>query len=280
MKKGMKRMMCLLILSVFLLESLTGCRHSPLLEQKTYIPKTEETEPDNNIKEKEEKPDPEVRYVQSKTIPQGAGNTEYGAGKTGTGEGLLQVVTDGGIIVDVPESMYMVTTVSEATQNAHWKTSISYDDDRYTGNRLNGVFEGRGNYAWSDGEKYAGEWRNGMFEGRGTYQWINGDRYDGEWKTEVFEGWGIYTWASGSKYEGEWKAGVKEGQGTYTWANGDQYVGEWKAGVKEGLGAYTWADGSVYEGEWKYGVKEGEGTYRGADGTIYQGLWSNDKFVQ
>lgn len=287
MKKGMKRIGYLLILSVFIL-AITGCRHSPLLEQLIYVDRVEVNNPEDKTPEEEEEkkePVPDKRVAENGqtaptgNLPEGPGDTEYRPDMTGEGEGKLPYVTDGGIAVEAPESTYMVTTVSEATQNPHWKSSIQYESDRYTGERKDGFFEGLGTYAWDDGEKYEGEWRSGMYNGRGTYTWAGGDRYEGEWKTEAFEGQGRYTWASGSYYEGEWKGGVKKGQGTYTWANGDKYTGEWKAGVKEGFGIYTWADGSVYEGEWKYGIKEGKGTYRGADGTVYQGLWANDKFV-
>ena len=296
MKNGMKRIAYLLILSVFILGMLTGCRQSPVLQQIIYIDKVEKNEPaDNEEKKDEEKPEPAKDDLIAENtdtgqqeappdivpekIPEGEGDTEYSPDMNGGEEASLQTVTDGGIAVEVPQSMYMVTTVTETTRNPHWKSSISYDSDRYTGERKDGIFEGLGTYVWDDGEKYEGEWGNGMYNGQGAYTWANGDKYEGGWKTETFEGPGTYTWASGSYYEGEWKGGIKEGHGTYSWANGDKYEGEWKAGVKDGYGTYTWADGSVYEGEWKYGIKEGQGTYRGADGTVYQGLWANDRFV-
>jgi len=282
LKNCIIQIICLVLLSFFVLGLFTGCRHSPLLERTVYVKHAEEKESVDNKKldKNEEKPDQNVADNQKTPVnKEGTGDFEFGADITGADGGLPQVISDSGIAVEVPESMDMVTTVSEATQNPHWKSSISYDSNQYTGERKDGIFAGQGTYTWDDGEKYTGEWKNGMYDGQGTYTWANGDQYTGGWKTETFEGYGTYTWASGSYYEGEWKVGVKEGQGTYTWANGDHYVGEWKAGVKEGQGTYTWADGSVYKGEWKYGVKEGQGTYQGADGSIFEGLWSNDNFV-
>jgi len=288
LKNGVKRIGFLLMLSVFVFIS-TSCRHSPLLEQLIYVDRVEVSQPEEPPAPKEEKAEPEKapeaaenngssRHTAPETIPEGPGETEFIPEPTEQG-GPLQIVTGGGIAVEVPESAYMVTTISEPTRNPHWKTSIVYDSDRYTGERQDGFFEGVGTYVWDDGEKYEGEWRSGMFNGTGTYTWAAGDKYEGEWKSETFHGQGKYTWASGSYYEGEWYGGVKQGQRVYSWANGDKYTGEWEAGVKEGFGTYTWADGSVYEGEWKYGIKEGSGTYRGVDGTTYQGLWAQDKFV-
>lgn len=282
MKSGGKRIAYLLILSVFILGLLTGCRHSPLLEKVIYVDRVQKSEP----QQQEKKPEPpkEEPLIAETVVPRDVpvetpeASTGPGLDMTG-GEGDQQIATEGAITVVVPQSMYMVTTVTETTRNPHWKRNIDYASSRYTGDRVNGIFEGVGTYVWDDGEKYEGNWSNGMYNGQGTYTWINGEKYEGEWKTEAFEGQGKYTWPSGSYYEGEWKGGVKEGHGVYSWANGDRYEGEWKAGVKEGQGTYTWADGSVYEGEWKYGIKEGQGTYRGADGTVYQGLWANDKFV-
>ena len=299
MNNCIKRVICLTLLPVLIIGLFAGCRKSPALEKVIYVNPPEKKEISSNPqpqKKEEEKPQQDTaknitaeNKASQQSIPQaepqqitnleGTGETEYEADLTGLGDDLPQLVTSGGIAVTVPESMDMVTTVSEATQNPHWKSSINYDSSQYSGNRENGFFEGQGTYIWDDGEKYLGEWKNGFFDGQGLYHWANGDQYEGQWKIEVFDGQGTYTWASGSYYTGQWKAGVKEGQGTYTWANGDQYIGEWKAGVKEGQGVYTWANGSSYEGEWKYGIKEGQGTYRGADGTVYQGLWANDQFV-
>lgn len=299
MNHCIRRIICLILLSFLIIGLFSGCRKSPLLEQviTIYQPEKKDLSDNNEINNKdEEKPaDNNTNTAENATTNQlqvtspveqpqvtsleGIGDAEYGADLAGEGDGSPQVVTDSGIAVTVPESRYMVTTVSEGTQNPHWKSSIIYDSAQYTGERKDGIFEGQGTYLWDDGEKYTGEWNRGMYDGQGTYTWANGDKYEGQWKTEVFEGQGTYTWVSGSFYTGEWKAGVKEGQGTYTWTNGDRYEGQWKAGVKEGQGTYTWADGSVYEGEWKYGIKEGQGTYKGADGTVYEGLWANDKFV-
>ncbi len=291
MKKNMGRNLFLIFLTLLLASFLSGCRKSPLLEKTVYIsipPRAEEIKPPEQKKEdeKDENMDAEIDsdavLIQTTAEPEpviGSGDAEWGADLTGGESNPPVIPTGSAAVVVVPDSKYMVTTVSEATQNPHWKSSIDYESQGYTGEKENGFFSGQGTYVWDDGEKYEGEWQFGFFDGQGVYTWADGDRYEGEWQTEGFSGQGTYTWASGSYYSGDWKDGVKEGFGTYFWANGDTYVGEWKAGVKEGPGTYTWADGSVYEGQWKYGIKEGQGVYRGADGTVFDGIWANDKFT-
>lgn len=286
MNNGIRRGGVLLLLFVFIL-IFAGCRQSPMLEEIIYIDKVEEEIPEE-LPEEEEIPEPEEEdkgmdqkspgTAAPKVVAEEPGEVEFQPDPSDE-ESEIQVAGDEGKRVEVPESSYMVTTVSESTKNPHWKRSIVYDDQRYTGEWADGFFEGVGTYLWDDGDKYEGDWRNGMFNGKGAYTWAVGDLYEGDWKTETFHGEGKYTWASGSFYDGEWFGGVKEGYGIYSWANGDKYTGTWKAGVKEGMGTYVWADGSVYEGEWKYGIKDGQGSYRGADGTVFKGLWANDKFV-
>ncbi|HBR01702.1 MAG TPA: hypothetical protein DD738_03745 [Ruminiclostridium sp.] len=296
----------LIILLVFILVLGTGCRPSPLLVKIVYLAHAEpinvqnETNPDEEPDEENEvavtpKQDEQDAAdhqaanseeqgldqadAQQDTIQEGAGDIAYGAGEEASGGALVEVISDHGEHIDVPESVANITTVCEATQSPQWKSSRIGDRSKYAGDWKDGMFEGKGTYSWSDGDEYTGQWKDDLIEGKGTYIWADGGMYEGEWRYDMFSGQGIYTWASGSKYAGEWKEGVKEGQGTYTWANKDEYVGEWKAGVKDGQGTYTWADGSIYTGAWKYGVREGQGTYKGADGTIYEGLWSNDKFL-
>lgn len=302
MRNYAEKIMGIIVLLVFILVFGTGCRPSPLLVRIVYLAQPEQINSQNetNPPEKNEvaaapaKNEQEVPNhpatntekqglgqadAQPDTTQEGTGNIENGAGEKVPGGTLGQVISDHGEHIDVPKSVANITTIGEATQSPHWKSSRIVDRSQYAGDWKDGVFEGKGTYSWSDGDKYTGQWKNDLIEGKGTYVWADGDKYEGDWKYDMFSGQGIYTWASGSKYAGEWKEGVKEGQGTYTWANKDEYVGEWKAGVKDGQGTYTWADGSVYTGEWKYGVREGQGTYKGADGTVYEGLWSNDKFV-
>ncbi len=184
LKNGMKRIVFLLILSVFVLESLTGCRQSPVLQQMIYVDRVEKSDPEEDIdKEDEEERDPATAdlvaenadtdqqnnpNIAQENIPDGAGDTEYRPDMTGEGDALLQSVTDGGIAVEVPESTYMVTTVSETTRNPYWKSSISYESDRYTAERKDGIFEGMGTYVWMRGE-IRGEWRNGMYTVRDLY---------------------------------------------------------------------------------------------------------------
>ena len=46
---------------------------------------------------------------------------------------------------------------------------------------------------------------NGKFEGKGKYYYSNGDMYDGEWSNDKKNGMGKYVLNDGSEIEGEWK---------------------------------------------------------------------------
>lgn len=293
MNHSRKKMICLFILSILILSLFTGCRQSPLLRQKIYsaqeteeIKKEEPPVPKENDQKntvaKDRNLESTSRHQNTKTdITQGnLGDPGIDVGTEVSDDGTLgQVVSDGGIKIEVPKSVANVTTVGEDTQSPHWKSSRTSSSNETVGEWVSNIVDGKGTYKWSDGDQYTGEWKYDMFAGQGTYSWADGDNYSGTWQDDMFEGEGSYTWASGSNYVGEWKAGAKQGKGTYTWANGDKYIGQWKDGVKDGQGTYTWADGSVYTGEWKYGIREGKGTYQGADGIVYDGSWLKDKFV-
>ncbi|MFL2583819.1 MAG: hypothetical protein ACJ0Q9_05490 [Gammaproteobacteria bacterium] len=69
---------------------------------------------------------------------------------------------------------------------------------RYVGDFVNGLYEGQGEYTYSDGEGYAGAFLDGKFHGQGIYSYANGDKYVGEFKLGKKSGRGVYTRADGS----------------------------------------------------------------------------------
>ncbi len=168
------------------------------------------------------------------------------------------------------------------------------DGATYSGEWLNGLMHGQGEYAfptgsqWS-GDRYKGEFHEGVRQGFGAYFYANGDVYKGEWNDGKENGLGTYIfgpnsrWA-GDKYVGAWRAGEKHGVGTYRYANGDTYEGEWVEGAQTGKGTYRfgkkskWA-GATYEGDWLNGRRHGLGKYTSGSGEVYDGEWEHGKFV-
>ena len=73
---------------------------------------------------------------------------------------------------------------------------------QYVGDFVNGLYEGQGEYTYSDGEGYVGAFLEGKFHGQGVYSYVNGDKYVGEFKLGKKSGRGVYTSADGSVQRG------------------------------------------------------------------------------
>ena len=58
--------------------------------------------------------------------------------------------------------------------------------DRYDGQWKDDLFNGDGEYQWSDGRKYKGEFRDGKHNGHGKMIYIEDDEYLGEWKEDKY----------------------------------------------------------------------------------------------
>ena len=81
--------------------------------------------------------------------------------------------------------------------------SVELDSgSQYVGDFVNGLYEGQGEYTYSDGEGYVGAFLEGKFHGQGVYSYANGDKYVGEFKLGKKSGRGVYTRADGSVERG------------------------------------------------------------------------------
>ena len=79
---------------------------------------------------------------------------------------------------------------------------------------------GRGVQVFPDGSVYSGEFVDGKYEGAGRLSKASGDVYDGKWKNDQPHGHGVETFMTGERYEGYWKAGRKVGRGRFKYADG------------------------------------------------------------
>ena len=60
---------------------------------------------------------------------------------------------------------------------------INYNNgERYVGQIINGLREGKGTYYFNNGDRYEGDWRNGKMEGKGIMYWISGNRDMGDYR--------------------------------------------------------------------------------------------------
>ena len=85
------------------------------------------------------------------------------------------------------------------------EVTIENEGGTYTGEASNGVPNGQGTLAFSNGDLYVGEFKNGKQHGQGTYTFADGSTYVGEYKDA--EEW------QGTEYD-------KDGNVTATYSKG------------------------------------------------------------
>lgn len=151
--------------------------------------------------------------------------------------------------------------------------------DRYHGEVLNAVLDGKGTFDVACGNRYTGDMVNGKFTGEGEMIYglggISACRYTGTWKDDLYDGEGTLEF-EGSKYVGSWVMGRKEGQGTITFPTGATYKGEWLKDLQHGKGVfYSPSTNESYEGDWKEGNFHGYGVLHWPMGK-YEGEFVND----
>ena len=85
---------------------------------------------------------------------------------------------------------------------------ISKDDGTFVGEWKNDKAHGKGIFIFPNGEKfikYTGEWIDGEFDGQGRLIYADGREYMGEFKDDTFNEQGELTYTDGKKYIGEFK---------------------------------------------------------------------------
>lgn len=170
----------------------------------------------------------------------------------------------------------------------------------YTGNVIDGKFEGHGQYTYADGSILEGEFSNSRINGLCVKTHLDGSRSecfytDGKRNgllTVKFSYGLIFTanynngkldnnsakfkFSNGDLYEGSINNKLEyDGSGVLTYADGRKYVGQFKNGLRNGLATYTFSDGKKYVGEFKNDIITGKGTISYPDGSKYEGDWKN-----
>jgi hypothetical protein len=102
----------------------------------------------------------------------------------------------------------------------HWKNgdALAGEFDLHGG--CEGVLEYR------SGDKYEGQVLHGLREGKGKMHYTSGALFDGQWSKDMREEHGRLAWPSGDWVEGEWRGGsCPKAAGRHTEANGDVFEG-------------------------------------------------------
>ena len=126
---------------------------------------------------------------------------------------------------------------------------LSDKNGKYTGDIVDGVKQGQGEFLWNDGTKYTGTFDDNNINGQGTLIYSNGESYEGNFVNGIREGNGTFKFSNGDVYTGNWKDDKMAGQGDYKFSNGDEYKGEFSENAFNGKGSYI-KDGVTYTGSW------------------------------
>lgn len=166
--------------------------------------------------------------------------------------------------------------------------------DKYEGDLLGIVRDGKGIITYSNDDVYKGDFKNDMRTGEATINYADGSEYIGTVENGLPHGKGIYTFADSSWYYGDFDMGIKHGVGEYHDADGSYYYGSFKNDLKDGTEVITvplfdkseymgrcklvYASGSVYVGDFVKDKRTGSGTYTWSSGERYEGEFKNGIF--
>jgi hypothetical protein len=194
-------------------------------------------------------------------------------------------------------------------------TNFVYGDGVYTGQVVDGVPEGKGEYSGSNGLVDKGRFVRGQLNGKGTRTWATGNKHIGNFLNGACSGFGTTYYPGGAKFEAMW-VDCGTGEGTFFEKNGsswgrscregtciaksdeapsapaiaasaEQYVtnmafrggtytGMAIDGVPNGKGEYRWNSGTIDKGNFVQGALSGRGTRIWSNGVKHIGQFAND----
>ncbi len=164
---------------------------------------------------------------------------------------------------------------------AFWnKKEAAPAEDRYEGELVNGVRNGRGTMYYKSGNIYKGEWRNGLKHGLGEFIFnTTGDHYVGEFINDKIGGYGRMVFKDGTVYEGHYTNGIRDGRGTLICPDGRRFEGDWIGDQLNGMAILWYSDGSVLRGTYANGkCQDGFTTVKNKNGYWYQVRYVRPEF--
>ncbi len=164
------------------------------------------------------------------------------------------------------------------------KTKRNFANGVYTGDILDGLFDGKGKIVLQTNQVYEGSFVKGKRSGKGVCTYPNGERYEGMWLNDMREGKGTYYYAGGQREEASWHEGRQQANvPTYYYdTNGvieERYYEGGKLIKKRALNKNTARLGQVvvktkiglFVGDVRNNKINGQGTYYYDNGDIYEG---------
>ena len=182
------------------------------------------------------------------------------------------------------------------------KTKRNFANGVYTGDIVNGLFDGKGKITLQTGQTYEGGFVKGKRSGEGTCSYPNGEKYKGSWLNDMREGKGTYFYAGGQKEDATWHEGRQMANiPTYYYdTNGvieeryyengklikkkplnkntarigqvvvktkiGLFIGDIRNNKINGIGTYYYDNGDIYEGSFRENLIDGNGVYYFASG--------------
>jgi len=140
-------------------------------------------------------------------------------------------------------------------------------DDRYCGNWVNDIIDGKGAYYYQNGDIYNGYWKNGQRNGDGNLtfkKYENLRTFDGNWRNDSMHGFGKYH-IEGNDYYVRMENNDVVGNVVIRLKNGDNFEGDINLGNSDGYeiscnGKLTHPNGDYYIGKWAKSKLEGHAT--------------------
>lgn len=102
---------------------------------------------------------------------------------------------------------------------------INYDNgDKYIGETIEQVREGKGVYYYADGNKYEGMYKKNKKDGIGVFTYKNGVIYDGNFKRGNFHGFGHFYYEDDLVFHGNFSQGYFDDSGELSLQNDFKYT--------------------------------------------------------
>ena len=148
--------------------------------------------------------------------------------------------------------------------------------NKYSGEFINGEYNGLGTFHFNNGNKYVGEFKNALFNGQGTLYASNGSIINrGMWSNDRFVSSAPLQQASSVNQT----VSTATQQTNIPISNLPACQGSDISRWNVCFGTSTFANGDVYVGEYISGWRYGKGTLFTSNGlVIHHGVWVNDKF--
>ena len=150
---------------------------------------------------------------------------------------------------------------------------IYFSNDQYSGDFVNGIYEGKGTLIFSDGKRYNGEFKNGKFNGNGQLT-QNETRLEAIFENGEIIGKSEVFFKNGNHYTGDLvEFFIPEGNGQMDYFTGDFENGSWKNGKFITGTAHYKFEGTTWDGKFLNNKPLNNGVIKYHDNKEYIGDW-------